>query len=221
MLTQYQKARHDVRNQVLKVVETLQKANANALKALENSDANELEKIRKTIKGISKNTEKIDNDIVLVFARYTPEAKDLREMVSYLKITSALNRIKTNINNYLKNMQGMLDEENVNIIQFIKESLSINRCTINAFTKTVEMFKTFNDNDKIKQLAVEIDVEYAKTDDIYALLEKGVIQMMGEADAQAEEYFNLLKYIRKNLKIIDRLDSIAQRVIFARMGGKL
>jgi len=221
MLTQYQKARHDVRNQVLKVVETLQKANADALKALENSDANELEKIRKTIKAISKSTEKIDNDIVLIFARYTPEAKDLREMVSYLKITSALNRIKTNINNYLKNMQGMLDEENVNIIQFIKESLSINRCTINAFNKTVEMFKTFNDNDKIKQLAVEIDVEYAKTDDIYALLEKGVIQMMGEADAQAEEYFNLLKYIRKNLKIVDRLDSIAQRIIFARMGGKL
>lgn len=221
MLTQYQKARHDVRNQVLKVVETLQKANADALKALENSDANELEKIRKTIKAISKSTEKIDNDIVLIFARYTPEAKDLREMVSYLKITSALNRIKTNINNYLKNMQGMLDEENINIIQFIKESLSINRCTINAFNKTVEMFKTFNDNDKVKQLAVEIDVEYAKTDDIYALLEKGVIQMMGEADAQAEEYFNLLKYIRKNLKIVDRLDSIAQRIIFARMGGKL
>jgi phosphate transport system protein len=44
---------------------------------------------------------------------------------------------------------------------------------------------------------------------------------MGEADGKAEEYFNLLKYIRKNLKIIDRLDSISQRVIFARMGGKL
>jgi phosphate transport system protein len=46
-----------------------------------------------------------------------------------------------------------------------------------------------------------------------------VVQKMGEG--RAEEYFNLLKYIRKNLKIIDRLDSMAQRVIFARMGGKL
>jgi phosphate transport system protein len=45
------------------------------------------------------------------------------------------------------------------------------------------------------------------------------VQKMGEG--RAEEYFNLLKYIRKNLKIIDRLDSMAQRVIFARMGGKL
>lgn len=221
MLTQYQEARHEVRDQVLEVIQTLAQANENALKALESSDAQELEEVRKSIKHIGQVTEKIDNEIVLIFARYTPEAKDLREMVSYLKITSAFNRIKTNINNYLKNMQSMLAEDDVNIVQFIKDSLSINRCTINAFNKTIKMFETFDDNDKIKQLAIEIDVEYAKTDDIYALLEKSVIQKMGEADGLAEEYFNLLKYIRKNLKIVDRLDSIAQRIIFARIGGKL
>lgn len=221
MLTGYSEARHAVRNEVVEVVEILAKANEDALKALEASDAKQLEDVRKTLKNITKTTERIDNDIVLIFARYTPEAKDLREMVSYLKITSAINRIRTNINNYLKNMQSMLTEDDVNIIQFIKESLSINRCTINAFSKTIAMFKTFNDNAKIKQLAIEIDVEYAKTDDIYALLEKSVVQKMGEANGLAEEYFNLLKYIRKNLKIVDRLDSIAQRIIFARMGGKL
>jgi len=221
MLSGYSEARHEVRDQVIEVIKTLAKANDNALKALELADTHELEEVRKSIKSIGKQTEVIDNEIVLIFAKYTPEAKDLREMVSYLKITSAFNRIKTNINNYLKNMQSMLAEEDANIVQFIKDSLSINRCTINAFNKTIEMFETFNDNDKIKQLAIEIDVEYAKTDDIYALLEKSVIQKMGEADGLAEEYFNLLKYIRKNLKIVDRLDSIAQRIIFARMGGKL
>jgi len=221
MLIKYQEARHTIRGEVLDVVELLAMANEKALSALENSNTNGLEEVRKSLKNVTKTTEKIDNDIVLLFACYTPEAKDLREMVSYLKITSAINRIKTNINNYLKNMQSMLAEEDTNIIQFIKESLSINRCTINAFNKTLEMFKTFDDNDKVKQLAIEIDVEYAKTDDIYALLEKSVVQKMGEADGKAEEYFNLLKYIRKNLKIIDRLDSMAQRVIFARMGGKL
>jgi len=219
MLTKYQEARHEIRGDVVSLIALLANVNQEALTALENADTSTLEKVRAKLKGVSKITEKIDNDIVLLFARYTPEAKDLREMVSYLKITSAINRIRTNINNYLKNMQSMLSEEDVNIIQFIKESLSINRCTIHAFNKTLEMFQTFDDNDKIKKLAVEIDVEYAKTDDIYAMLEKSVVQKMGEG--RAEEYFNLLKYIRKNLKIIDRLDSMAQRVIFARMGGKL
>jgi len=221
MLTQYQEARREVRAEVLAVTEKLAEVNCIALEAIEASDINKLEMIRKALKRINKETEAIDNKLVIIFARYTPEARDLREMVSYLKITSGINRIKASLNSYLKNMQGMLSEEDVNIIQFIKESLSINRCTIQAFEKTVEMFKTFDNNEKIKNLAIQIDVEYAKTDDIYALLEKSVIQKMRDADGKAEEYFNLLKYIRKNLKIIDRLDSIAQRIIFARIGGKL
>ncbi len=221
MLTQYQEARRDVRAEVLEIIEILAAANKQALEAIEHAEVTQMEQARKGLKPISKMTEEIDNKLVIIFARYTPEARDLREMVSYLKITSELNRIKASLNSYLKNMQSMLSEDEVNIIQFIRESLSINRCTINAFQKTVEMFRTFDDNEQIRNLATEIDVEYAKTDDIYALLEKSVLQKMNEAEGKAEEYFNLLKYIRKNLKIIDRLDSIAQRIIFARMGGKL
>ena len=221
MLPGYIDARHDVRGAVLNVLVELAVANKEGLEALKSTDALKLESARKTLKDISKETEKIDNKIVLIFAKYTPEARDLRELVSYLKITSALNRIRSNINNYLKNMQSMLMEENANIKQLIQDSLSINRCTVNAFEQSITMFKTFDDNDKVKALASKIDVEYSKTDDIYTLLEKEVIQKICGADGLAEEYFNLLKYIRKNLKIIDRLDSMAQRVIFARMGGKL
>jgi len=221
MLTQYQEARREVRAAVLEVTEILAEANRQALEAIEQAETSQMEQARKSLKPVNKMTEAIDNKLVIIFARYTPEARDLREMVSYLKITSGLNRIKASLNSYLKNMQSMLSEDEVNIIQFIKESLSINRCTINAFEKTLEMFRTFDDNEQIRNLATEIDVEYAKTDDIYALLEKSVLQKMNEAEGKAEEYFNLLKYIRKNLKIIDRLDSIAQRIIFARMGGKL
>jgi len=221
MLTGYSEARHAVRDSVLEVLKGLSRANIAGLEALKAKDAQALEKARKNIKDISKTTEKIDNDIVLIFVKFTPEARDLREMVSYLKITSAMNRVRGNINNYLKNMQSMLLEDNATIIELIQSSLVINTCTVNAFEYTLAMFETFDDNDKIKNLASKIDVEYSKTDDIYTLLEKEVIQKICGADGLAEEYFNLLKYIRKNLKIIDRLDSIAQRIIFARMGGKL
>ncbi|NOR56162.1 MAG: hypothetical protein GQ531_08120, partial [Sulfurovum sp.] len=199
----------------------LAETNKEGLVALMALDSARLESLRKPLAQVTERTEKIDNAIALLFARYTPEARDLREMVSYLKITSTLNRIRTNINNYLKNMQGMVAEENEEIQGFIQSSLSINRCTEEAFDSIVEMFKTFEDNDKIKALAAKIDLEYSKTDDIYTLLEKDVLKKVGSAQGQAEEYFNLLKYIRKNLKVIDRLDSVAQRVIFARMGGKL
>ncbi len=221
MLPGYQEARLSVRADVLSVLEGLATANKEGLEALQAIDAVKLEEARGRLKDISQETEKIDNDIVLIFAKYTPEARDLRELVSYLKITSALNRIRVNINNYLKNMQSMLLEKNEKMMKLIQDSLSINRCTLNAFDYAIEMLQTFDDNDQVKALATKISVEYSKTDDIYSLLEKDIIQQIGSTEELAEEYFNLLKYIRKNLKIIDRLESVSDRVIFARMGGKL
>jgi phosphate transport system protein len=221
MLPQYHDARHKVRDNVIGIVENLEKTNKMAIEAIENDSVEGLAIARKELKDMSDITEKIDNDIVLIFAKFTPEARDLREMVSYLKVTSALNRIHSNINSYLKNMQIVLLDENKNMSEYIKDSLRINRCTIKAFGYTLEMLKTFDDNDTINKLSSKISIEISKTEDIYSLLEKDIIQEMGKASSNPQDCFNLLKYFRKNMKIIDRLDTIAQRVIFARMGGKL
>jgi len=221
MLPQYHDARHAVRDTVIDLVKNLAETNKIALEAMKKRDASLLETARNGLKEMASVTEKIDNDIVLIFAKFTPGARDLREMVSYLKVTSALNRIRNNVNSYLKNMQGVLDEESSDVKTLIDDSLRINKCTLDAFEFTIEMLNTFEDDDKIKKLASKIAVEYSKTEDIYSLLEKDMVQKMNDAEGNAQEYFNLLKYFRKNLKIIDRLDSIAQRVIFARMGGKL
>ena len=221
MLPQYHDARHAVRDTVIDLVKNLAETNKIALEAMGKRDATLLETARNGLKEMASVTEKIDNDIVLIFAKFTPGARDLREMVSYLKVTSALNRIRNNINSYLKNMQGVLDEESADVKNLIDDSLRINKCTLDAFDYTIDMLNTFEDDDKIKKLASKIAVEYSKTEDIYSLLEKDMVQKMNDADGNAQEYFNLLKYFRKNLKIIDRLYSIAQRVIFARMGGKL
>jgi len=221
MLPQYHDARHAVRDTVIDLVEELAKTNKQALEAMQNNSVEGLEKARQELKEMNSITEKIDNDIVLIFAKFTPGARDLREMVSYLKVTSALNRIRTYINNYIKNMQLVLLEDNQDMSEFISDSLRINKCTLNAFDYTLEMLRTFEDDDKIKKLSSKISVESAKTEDIYSILEKDMVQKMSDADGNPSNYFNLLKHFRKNLKIIDRLETIAQRVIFARMGGKL
>jgi phosphate transport system protein len=221
MLPGYNEARHEVRDAMLEVMKDLSEANNRALEAIEAGELAALEEARKPIIDIMDRTERIDNDIVLIFAKYTPEAKDLRELVSDLKMTSSINRIRANINNYIKNMQSMLAENDAEMNALIKESLSINRCTVNAFDFALEMLQCFDDNDKVQELATRIEVEYSKTDDIYSILEKSIMQKMGSSYTVTEEYFNLLKYIRKNLKIIDRLESISGRIIFARIGGKL
>ena len=221
MLPQYHDSRHAVRDTVIDLVENLYSANKMATDAVKNWNAQKLEEARKSIKDFKTITEKVDNDVVVIFAKYTPSAKDLRELVSYFKITSALNRIQNNTNSYLKNMQTVIMEDDNDIREFVDDSLRINKCTLDAFEYTLEMLNTFDDDDKIKKLNSKITVEQSKTEDIYSLLEKEIVQKMSDADVNVQEYFNLLKYFRKNLKIVDRLETIAQRVIFARMGGKL
>jgi hypothetical protein len=53
------------------------------------------------------------------------------------------------------------------------------------------------------------------------MIEKDLLQMMHEEHTVTEEYINLMKYIRKNLKIIDRLEDIVSRLMFARVGGTI
>ena len=221
MLPGYNEARHEVRDAVLEVMKDLSDANKHTLEAIEEGDISALEAARKLMEDIGERMEKIDNAIVVIFAKYAPEAKDLRELVSYLKMTSSMSRIRTNISNYSKNMQSMLASNNAEINRFIKDSLCINKCTMHAFELTLEMLQCFDDHDRVQDLATRIEVEYDKTDDIYSMLEKNIMEKMDSSYAMTEEYLNLLKYIRKNLKIIDRLESISGRIIFARIGGKL
>lgn len=221
MLSKNEEKLAKVREQTAEILENLTISQKLALQALEACDSQSFEQVKVPLKSINKKVEDIDNLILTIFALYSPEAGDLREMVAFLKITSALQRIATNEKNYIKNMAICNDDTNTELKRIIKESLSINRCAIRTLEYTIEMIHETKDKDKLIEIESRINVEYSKTDDIYSMIEKDVLQMMHNAHEVNDEYINLLKYIRKNLKIIDRLQDIASRVIFARIGGKL
>jgi len=211
----------EVRERTVEILEDLTISQKLALQALEQCDSKSFEQVKVPLKSINKKSDEIDNLILTACALYNPEAKDLREMIAFLKITSSLQRIATNEKNYMKNMSICNPESNEEIKRVIKESLSINRCTIKALEYSIEMVNETEDMDRLEELVTKINVEYSKTDDIYSMIEKDLLQEMHKAHALNEEHINLLKYIRKNLKIIDRLEDIVARLIFARMGGKL
>lgn len=221
MLSKNEEKLVEVREKTAEIFEDLTISQKLALQALENCDSKSFEQVKVPLKMINKKVEDIDNLILTIFALYTPEASDLREMVAFLKITSSLQRIATNEKNYMRNMEICNPESNNDIKRLIKESLSINRCTIRALEYTIDMINETEDMDVIKELSSKLAVEYSKTDDIYTMIEKDVLQMMHQKHELNEEFINLLKYIRKNLKIVDRLEDIASRLIFARIGGKL
>lgn len=211
----------EVRARTVEILEDLTISQKLALQALEKCDSKSFEQVKVPLKEINKKADDIDNLILTVCALYSPEARDLREMIAFLKITSSLQRIATNEKNYMKNMAICNPDSKEEIKRVIKESLAINRCTIKALEYTIEMITETEDKDRIKDLEAKIAVEYSKTDDIYSMIEKDLLQMMHQDHQLNDAYINLMKYIRKNLKIIDRLEDIASRLIFARIGGTL
>ena len=211
----------EVRARTVEILDDLTISQKLALQALETCDSKSFEQVKVPLKSINKKADDIDNLILTVCALYSPEAKDLREMIAFLKITSALQRIATNEKNYMKNMAICNPDSDEEIKRVIKESLAINRCTIKALEYTIEMISETEDKDRIKELEAKIAVEYSKTDDIYSMIEKDLLQMMHQDHQLNDAYINLMKYIRKNLKIVDRLEDIASRLIFARIGGTL
>jgi phosphate transport system protein len=77
------------------------------------------------------------------------------------------------------------------------------------------------DKNTIEKLHHSILVDSSKSDDIYAIIEKDVLKMIQCDDVAIEDYFNLLKTIRKSQKIIDRAESIATLLVFSKLGGEI
>lgn len=221
MLSKNEQRLAEVRNNTAEILEDLLISQRLALQLLEECDTKSFEQVKVPLKTINKKVDDVDNLILKIFALYSPEASDLREMVAFLKITSAIQRIAINEKNYIKNMEVCNAYVSDDVKKMIKDSLSINRCTIKALEYAVEMLLELEDKDRLQELASKIDVENSETDDIYTMIEKDALQIMHKEHEINEEILNLLKYIRKNSKIIDRLDDIASRLIFARIGGTL
>jgi len=218
MLAENREKIKEVREKTVEILENLLISQKLVLQALEECDEKSYAQTKAPLKGIAQKVDEIDQLVIVILARYAPEARDLREMVAFLKITDSLLRIATNEKNYIKNMEICNPETAAEIKEVIDTSLSINKCTIKALKYTIEMIDETRNRERLKELANKIMVEASKTDDIYSMIEKDLLQKMNKDHMLREEYINLMKYIRKNLKIIGRLEDIAERVIFARIG---
>jgi len=218
MLHKNEEKLQEVRDRAAEVLGDLLNSQKLTLQALEECDEKSYSGTNAPIKGIAGRVEEIDQLIITILSRYSPEAKDLREMVAFLKITYSLQRIATNEKNYIKNMNICNPESAVEIRNIIAESLAINKCTIRAFKYAIEMVNETDDRDRLRELSSKISVEASKTDDIYSMLEKDMLQNMDKEHMLKEEYVNLLRYIRKNPKIVERLEDTAEKLIFARIG---
>jgi phosphate transport system protein len=205
----------EVKDEVKEFHNNLVKANEIVLKALEDCDTSEFDDAKKYVNNSTVKADEIDNLIIKILALYTPEARDLRRLVAYLKITGELSRASTNTRSFIKGFLAVCDlVEKSLITQYL---VPLEEATFKCLKLTYEMLD-IEDVDELKDKFEEVVVEEHKTDDLYDAIEE---ELLKNYEGNYETLNKVLKTVRKMEKIADRTIEVANLLMFYKLGGNL
>jgi len=205
----------EVKDEVREFHGNLVKANEIVLKALEDCDTSEFDDAKKYVNNSTVKADEIDNLIIKLLALYNPEARDLRRLVAYLKITGELSRASTNTRSFIKGFLAVCDLVEKDLItQYL---VPLEEATLKSLKLTYDMLD-IEDTDELKDKFEEVVVEEHKTDDLYDAIEE---ELLRNYEGNYETLNKVLKTVRKMEKIADRTIEVANLLMFYKLGGNL
>ena len=219
MLKVYDTKREQIQNELLEIGDIVIESLNASLKALKDDDIKALKDADLSLKKLTSKSNDIDNSIVTALALYQPEAKDLRELVSYLKITNELVRAGGNTKDFIKVFRGAFSDD-LNTKTILEFAIPLLKSTILSVQTSMSIIREINTK-HVEEKYQRVVVEESKTDDLYAMIEKNILKLISKNLDLSKEYFDILTSLRKLEKISDRSVSIAHLLLFAEKGGEL
>ena len=205
----------DVEKLGLDIVEALEVC----LKALNERKIENLKNVEVSEKKFLIKSNEIDNLIITTLALYTPEARDLRRMVAFLKITNEMVRTAANTKDFAKMFRRSYSEE-LNTNTILEYTIPLLKSALLS-TKTAISIIDEQEYSKVEEKYQRVIVEESKTDDLYLMIEKNILKLITQKLDLSKEYFDLLSSLRRLEKIADRSVSIASLLQFAKLGGDI
>lgn len=219
MLTNYKEILEKSRKRVLELASDVLKAYTLAMNASKESDIDKANEARALLKDAHDRNSKIDNEIIKTLALFSPEARDLRVVIAYLKITSELTRISDYIRSFAKKVKMQISGEME--LEALRDDmhafLESTKKSLEAAVASIEA----ESEEQLENLYRKVNVEESKCDDIISILEKNILQQICVNPEEAGEMVEYLKGIRKLERISDRSVNIVKLAYFAHKGGKL
>jgi len=163
--------------------------------------------------------DEIDNLIITVFALYSPEARDLRLLVAYLKITNEFDRIAKQCNAFIRDFPNAIFSD-IDKDFILEYAVPLQKSSVNTLNSVVNLLAE-KDKDQIQELYTEIVIEESKNDDLYKIIEKSLLKKMKKELHLSYEYQSVMAALRRLEKIADRALSIANLMHYAKIGGEL
>ncbi|MDD5359084.1 MAG: PhoU domain-containing protein [Sulfurovaceae bacterium] len=207
MLTNFENKLNEINSAMIFLGDKIIAANEVILEALKSKDYTNFSNAKVSLANIREEAHDIDVNIVSTLALFAPEARDLKSMVSYLKITNEYIRASSNTRSFLKNFPTKTDGE-LHLEKLMPNIILLQKSCVQALKFAIEMIREPDEN-IVKDLCVKVNIEEAKADDIYSIIEKDLFVEMLNAKELSQEYFQTLSLIRKLEKITDRATSIA------------
>ncbi len=219
MLENYEKILNKSQSRVLELAKDVLKAYQLAFEAFKESDIGKATQARDILKNSHDRNSKIDNEIIKTLALFSPEAKDLRIVIAYLKITSELTRMSDYIRSFAKNTKMQISGE-MSLKSIKEDSISFQNGTLKSLQAAVDAIIS-DSIETLESLYRKVNVEESKCDDILSILEKNIIQQICVTPEEAGELVTFLQNMRKLERISDRSVNIVKLAYFAQKGGKL
>ncbi len=218
MLPTFQTNLREVREKIIAIGEDLVKSNELILEALKDCDAEKFSKARNYIKNITSRTDEIDNAIIKILALYTPEARDLRQVVAYFKITNEIARACSNTRSFIRGFSDVCGELDVDTIN--EYALPMQTSTVKAIKTSIAMI-SIDDADELQEMYEDVLIEENKADDLYEMIERKLVSQAENSAKSFETYHKMLRALRKSEKIAGRAISVANLLVYIKIGGHL
>lgn len=214
MLKTYETKMTLIQDELIEVFSRLIKASNIALAGAIDKDISRFKEAKESFATITADCESIDSNVITALALFSPEAKDLLKLVSYLKITSGLNKTAVNIKAYNKSIIKNVEDdesyftETTYIETLIKSSITSLECAMQIIHE--------DDKDTLEDLFKKINIEVDKTDAVYDLVEKELHSVEKMTVKLFTKNSAILKTFRKLDKTTNRIMDIASALLHAK-----
>ncbi|XPV68512.1 MAG: hypothetical protein ACNI25_14575 [Halarcobacter sp.] len=216
MLKKYEEHLEIINSVVLQIAKNILSSNKIILEALKECDVSMLSNAEEKLNNISQKVVVMDNVVIKTLALFTPEATDLRHVVSFFKVSNELQRAAANTRSYIKTFEVYCNCISKDDLE--KYAMPLHKSTIECLEGVIAMIEC--EEDEVKTNFDKVIEAEKRTDEQYNIFQSHIFSL----DKKIEDFgkfTKILNVLRKNEKIADRSVDMAYLILFARIGGTL
>ena len=219
MSTKYHEKISTIRGKISLLLETITTADELSLEAFKSSNAAKFKEVENMLGKIGLKGDDIDNEIIKTFALFGPEAKELRSLVAYLKMTNEIVRTGEGVKKYAQRMSEHTSS-GCNLEPFKQSILLLHKSSVNALNYILECFNK-KEECNYEDTYRKVLVEESMNDDLFAVLEKEILHKIIDEKELSIDYVKILGSLRKLERSCDRSVNIANLMMYAEQGGDI